>query len=196
MKACVIVAVVLATAPGAWAQTESPPVSWGAPSNGLRLGVEAVVPNAPDTPVAFDVSFRNDGTNDYVLNLGMMLGAGKVMFPDAVRVTITGASAPASPCELHYFDKRYPIIAGRMDDFTVAMPRGATYTVRIPADRLWCREPLALPIELAPGTYRVSARFVGQGAQTTNLDMRGVPLMNFWIGTVESGASTFEAPLR
>jgi hypothetical protein len=178
-----------------WAQSPSrPPVSWGAASNGLRLGVSAFAASRPESPEVFEVSFKNDGTDDFVLHLGFMLANGKVMFPDAVRVMLTGPSNSA--CELRYFDRRYGVVAGRIDDFTVPLPRGATYILQLPVDRLWCPEPMELPMRLAPGTYRVTARFEGRRATGDNLDMRGVTLLNFWTGTTESGSTTFEVSQR
>jgi hypothetical protein len=55
----------------------------GTTIRGLQLGVAASVDDATDG-VAFDVSFRNVGASDFVLNLGSMFANGKVMFPDAV----------------------------------------------------------------------------------------------------------------
>jgi hypothetical protein len=194
------IATVALSSPVVWAQSPSrTPVSWGAASNGLRMGVTAfdgsrpaspASPEGPTTSAMFEVSFRNDGTDDFVLNLGYMLANGKVMFPNAVRLILTGSSA--STCELRYFDRRYGVIAGRVDDFTVPLQRGATYTLQLPADRLWCSETMQLPMQLKAGTYRVTARFEGRGAMAVNLDMQGVALLNFWTGTTESGAASFE----
>jgi hypothetical protein len=74
------------------------PTVWGShnrrqrgvrPTSGLQLGVAASVGGSA---VAVDVSFRNTGANDFVLNLGHMLANGKVMFPDAVQVILTRPS--------------------------------------------------------------------------------------------------------
>jgi hypothetical protein len=128
--------------------------------------------------VAFDVSLKNAGTDDFVLNLGHMLANGKVMMPDAVRVTLTPSAGRS--CELHYFDRRYPGVAGRMDDFIVALPAGAVFTLRLTGDRLWCAAEQWPEAALPPGRYRVKARLEARGAVTDNLDMKGVALLNFW----------------
>lgn len=175
--------------PAVWGQPPSAR-AWGTPIAGLQLGVSASARGRTDGAFSVEVSFRNAGGNDVVLNLGHMLANGRVMFPDAVRVMLTGPSEAA--CELTYFDRRYPGIRGRVDDFVVALPAGAGYTLRITSDRLWCaaaREPRTI---LGPGDYRVVARFEGKGAVWTNLDMKGVALLAFWKGTIESGQAAFE----
>jgi len=70
----------------------------------------------------FDSEHQQGGL---VLNLGSMLANGKVMFPEAVRLSLTDPAGYAR--ELHFFDRRYPGIAGRVDDFIVAgaQPRRA-----------------------------------------------------------------------
>ena len=184
---CAITALGLCV-PMLWAQPLSATV-WGAPSGGLQLGVAASVDGRPANIVSFEVSFRNTGANDFVLNLGHMLGNGKVMLPDAVRLVLTRPSG--TTCELHYFDRRYPRVAGRVDDFVVALPAEAEYTLRLNGDRLWCAATQEFQTALAPGPYRVTIRFQGRGAETENLDMKGVSLLAFWKGTAESGQASF-----
>jgi hypothetical protein len=174
--------------PAVWAQPQ-PVRAWGPPSAGLQLGVSA---SAGSTAGAFsvDVSFKNTGPDDVVLNLGHMLANGKVMFPDAVRLGLTDPSGRT--CELHYFDRRYPVIRGRVDDFIVALPAEAVYTLRLTSDRLWCAAAREPRTTLPPGRHRVVARFEGTGARTTNLDMKGIGLLAFWKSTIESGQAAFE----
>lgn len=140
--------------------------------------------------VAFEVSFNNAGTSDFVLNLGHMLANGKVMFSNAVRVVLTRPSG--ATCELEYFDRRYPGVAGRIDDFVVALPAGAVYTLRVLSDRLWCPATKEFQLALGPGRYRVTARFEGRGAAAQNPDMTGVALLNFWKGTAASAEASFD----
>ena len=56
----------------------------------------------------------NTGSRDFVVNVGEMVANGKVMFPSAVRLTITDAAGNSR--ELKFFDRRYPAVAGRIDD--------------------------------------------------------------------------------
>jgi hypothetical protein len=185
VQACVLSGLV---ACAAWAQPARP-VSWGVASNGLRMGISASGVS-PAGGMTLDVLLENVGTDDFVLNLGHMLANGKVMFPDAVRLVLTRPDG--STCELHYADRRYPGVAGRVDDLLVALRGGSTYTLRLEGERLWCGETMAFQTNLARGEYRVAGRFKGQGAIAGQLDMRGATLLNFWMGVVESTSALFE----
>jgi hypothetical protein len=93
---------------------------------------------------------------------------------------------------LHYVDRRYLRIAGRIDDFIVALPAKAVYTLRLNGDRLWCAAAQEFQTTLAPGRYRVAVRFEGRGAAFENLDMKGVAVLASWRGTAESGEVSFQ----
>jgi len=137
----------------------------------------------------FEVALENTGTADFVINLGYMLANGKVMFPSSVRLILTDPSGQTR--ELEYFDRKYPGVAGRIDDFIVALRVGSVYTLRTTMDHYWSPSTKELDVPLASGRYRILARFQGEGARTTNLDMPGMALMNFWKGTVQSNALEF-----
>ena len=181
---------VLALCGAALCAQSSPLPSWGPTTRGLRLGIAVVTGGG----VAFDVSLENAGTDDVVLNLGYMLANGKVMFPKAVRVALVQPSG--ATCDLDYLDRRYPGVAGRMDDFIVALSAEAVYTLRLTGDRLWCAAEQRYQATLAPGRYRVKARFEGRGAVAVNLDMTSVALLHFWKGIAESAQATFDVRRR
>jgi len=131
------------------------------------------------------VALQNTSNADFVVNLGSMLANGKVMWPQAVRLVLTDATGHTR--ELHFFDRRYPVIAGRIDDFIVALRAGATYSFPVSLDQY-----LSPAMKLGPGRYRIAARFEGHGAMSLNLDTPGIGLMNFWKGTVQSDTLEFE----
>ncbi len=83
-------------------------------------------------------------------------------------------------------------MAFRVDDFIVALRGGSMYTRRLAGERLWCRETMAFQTSLTPGEYRVVGRFTGQGALAGQLDMRGVGVLTFSTGVVESTPASFE----
>jgi hypothetical protein len=175
--------------PGFVLEGQPRPAARGATVDGLQVALAASVDDRTRA-VTLDVSFRNAGANDFVLNLGYMLANGKVMFPDALRVNLERVSG--TTCELSYHDRRYSLIRGRVDDFIVALPAGAVYTLRLTGDRLWCPGTIQFQTKLEPGDYRVTARFKGLGAKETNLDSPGVALFNFWKGRAESAETSFE----
>ena len=162
----------------------------GEPNGGLRIGISAVNrDSASSADVQFDVTLENTGTADFVLNLGCMLANGRVMFPSSVRLVLTDPSGRTR--ELEYFDRKHPAVLGRIDDFTVALRAGSVYTIRATMDHYWSPSTKEFGVTLTSGRYRILARFQGEGARTTNLDMPGMALMNFWKGTVQSNPLEF-----
>lgn len=158
---------------------------WGPSVEGLRIGISA--PSATiQWPARFTVSLQNTSDADFVVNLGSMLANGKVMWPEAVRLVLTDAANNTR--ELHFFDRRYPGIGGRLDDFTVALRAGAIYALPVSLDNYWS----PVEIKLVPGSYRIFARFDGGSASYVNLDTKGIALMNFWKGTATSDSLKFE----
>jgi hypothetical protein len=164
--------------------------AWGEPNRGLRIGIAAVNrDSASSADEQFEVALENTGAADFVLNLGHMLANGKVMFPSSVRLVLTDPSGQTR--ELQYFDRKYAVVAGRVDDFIVSLRVGSVYTIRSTMDHYWSPSTKEFGVTLARGRYRILARFEGEGARTTNLDMPGIVLMNFWKGTVQSNPLEF-----
>ena len=162
--------------------------AWGPSTDGLRIAISAAS-RVPSTNSEFLISIQNISNRDFVANLGFMLANGKVMFPEAVRLSLTDPAGDTR--ELHFFDRRYPAIAGRLDDFIVALRAGAAYEFPVSLDQY-----LSPLVKLSPGTYRIQARFEGRGATQINLDTPGIALMNFWKGTAESNTVEFEVSSR
>jgi hypothetical protein len=118
-----------------------------------------------------------------------MIPNGKVMFPTAIRLTLTDAAGQTR--ELDFSDRRYPAVAGRVDDFTVALRSGSIYALRVSLNQYWSPTTKEFGLKLAAGRHRIAARFEGHGARTVNLDMQGAALLNFWKGTMESNVVDF-----
>ena len=164
--------------------------AWGQPNAGLRVGIATNARDAsPPGDVHFEVAFENTGTTDFVLNLGHMFANGKVMFPSSIRLALTDPSGHVR--ELEYRDRNYPGVAGRVDDFTVALRAGSLHTIRTTIDHYWSPATKEFELRLTAGRYRIVARFQGEGARTNNLDLPGVALLNFWKGLVQSSPLEF-----
>lgn len=160
-------------------------------NGGLRLGVSVRSGNLPPTAVEFDVALQNVGDNDFVVNLGFMLANGRVMFPRAIRLLLTDPAGATR--ELDFVDRRFAVVAGRLDEFTVALRTGSIYVLRMRLDQYVSPATKEFALKLADGRHRIVARFEGQGATIGNLDMPGLAFMNFWKGTVQSNSVEFEA---
>jgi len=165
-------------------QAEAEP-TWGPATAGLRIGISIGGAEAQSNRAPLVISLKNVGEKDFVLNLGTMLANGRVMFPEAVRLIVVDPMGTSR--ELHFFDRRYPGIAGRLDDFIVALRGGPSYSFTVSTDQYWSPTTREIPLKWVPGVNRISARFDGRGASHVNGDMSGVKLLNFWHGTVDSG---------
>jgi len=165
--------------------------AWGPANGGLRLGISLVNTDGPSVAGAeFYVALQNIGDADFVINLGHMLANGRAMFPAAIHLIVTDPSGKTR--ELHFSDRRYPGVAGRLDDFTVALRTGSIYVIRARLDQYWSPATKEFGLKLAEGRHRIVARFEGQGAKAVGLDMQGVAHMDFWKGTLQSDPLQFE----
>jgi hypothetical protein len=173
----------------------SPPATrvWGPSSDGLRISISTTSATPPSTSPEFLISIQNISNRDFVVNLGFMLANGKVMFPEAIRLSLTDPAGTTR--ELRFFDRRYPAIAGHLDDFTVALRAGAAYEFPVSLDQYWSESTNEFGMKLGAGRYRIQAQFEGRGAANLNLDP-GIGLMNFWKGTAQSNTLEFEVSPR
>ena len=182
---------VVIGAPGSSSQLMFPSSQATGPSSrGLRLEVSPVGSgDLPATGAEFYVALENTADSDFVVNLGQMLANGKVMFPSAIHLTLIDPAGRTQ--DLDFSDPKYPGVAGRMDDFTVALRSGSIYALRVSLNQYWSPTTKTFAPKLGAGRHRIAARFEGQGARTVNLDMQGAALLNFWKGTVESNVVAF-----
>ena len=183
------IALVIASPRGSSVETMlSAAQAWGASTNGLRAAISTVASGSlSSTGAEFDVAFENTGSADFVLNLGWMLANGKAMFPTRVGLVHTDPAGRTRDLEFPT-----PRVAGRVDDFIVALPKGATYRLRLSLNQYWSPATKDFQLKLADGKHHIAARFEGQGASAVNLDMRGVALLNFWTGKIQSDVVEFE----
>jgi hypothetical protein len=162
----------------------------GPSTHGLRIGISSVRSgNLPPVGAEFYVALENTADADFVVNLGHMLANGKVMFPTAIHLTLTDPAGQRR--ELAFSDRRYSAVAGRVDDFMMALRSRSIYSLRVSLDQYWSPTTKEFALKLAAGRHQIAARFEGQGAKAVNLDMQGTALLNFWKGTVESNVVNF-----
>ena len=154
----------------------------------LRMSISAPHQKV-DGNFIFRIGLENTGENDVVLNLGTMLANGKVHLPDAIRLVLTDAGGESS--ELHFSDRRYPFVGGRVDDYVVSLRAGSSYSIKVSLDEYWSPATKEHRLNLPPGEYRIRAEFTGSGARHINLDTQGMKLMNFWRGTLRSDETGF-----
>jgi hypothetical protein len=158
-------------------------VQWGVPVDGLEMSISAADSQNLDVP-EFEVALRNAGKQDVTLNLGLMLANGKVQLPQNISLNVTDASGKTR--QLKFLDRRYPAIAGRVDDYVVPLRAGSSYTLKLSLDQFWSPGTKEFELKFFRGRYQISAQFEGGGAKTGNLDVPGIKLINFWLGNVQS----------
>jgi len=137
----------------------------------------------------FRVELHNAGDRALILNLGMMLANGKKQYAGAIHLLLTDARGKTIPLDL-----TGPAIAGgRIDPLVVPLPEGATFTLPIDLDNYCSPRNHVFELSLGPGQYTVSAEYIGGGVSQleANLDMKGILLMPYWIGTVKSNVVPF-----
>ncbi|MFA6243199.1 MAG: hypothetical protein WC655_19840 [Candidatus Hydrogenedentales bacterium] len=152
------------------------------PSSPLKMSITSL--DAKQTGV-FRVDLENIGNKDLVLNLGMMLGNGSILIPDAISLILVDSKGESK--ELLFSD---PFIAGRIDDYIVPLRAGSAYSLRLSLEDYSCAKTNESKISLQAGEYRIHAVLTARGAQTVNSDMEGMKVMNFWKGTVSSAPIT------
>ncbi|MGA2555839.1 MAG: hypothetical protein ABSG04_06140 [Verrucomicrobiota bacterium] len=151
---------------------------WGPASNGLQMSLSVLMTRHRGDP-EFEVAFWNAGEQDVCLNLGAMLANGKVQLPDKIHLNLLDASGRSR--ELHFADRRYPGVAGRLDDYVVPLRVGSTYTLRLRLDQFWSPGTQEFELKLTPGRYEVSAQFQEDRAETRNL-------IFVWKGKLQSNS--------
>jgi hypothetical protein len=115
---------------------------------------------------------------------GTLLDNGRVMFPTAVILAIIDATGKRR--EWQHWDGTHGRVAGRVDPYTVALRRGATYVLRVSLREYGSLDRRHSGLKLPSGSYRIGAVFVGKTAQHPNSDMQGISLLNFWTGRIAS----------
>lgn len=163
-------------------------LQWGAPVDRLQMSLSATSSSKADVP-QFQVAFRNAG-EDLTLNLGMMLANGKVQLPDKISLTLSDASGKTR--KLSFSDKRYPGVAGRIDDYIVRLRSGSIYLLKVGLDQFVSPDTNEYELRLSSGKYQITAQFEGSGARFINLDRPAIRLMNFWKGKVQSNTLAVE----
>ncbi len=155
----------------------------------LRMVISIAPQQEAGGRVTFRVALENASGTDVVLNLGRMLGNGRVHVPDAIRMRLTDATGQSR--ELHFVDRKYPGVAGRIDDYVLPLRAGSSYKFTANLDDYWSPETKEHQFFLAAGKYRIRSEFVGTGAKHVNADTQGVELLHFWKGKLRSSEIEF-----
>jgi hypothetical protein len=143
-------------------------------------------------PTLFRVELRNTGTRDRVLNLGIELANGAKQYPNAVDYTLSTPDGQV----LHLEPIEPAFIAGRVDPLIVPLPAGATFSFLIDLEKYAAPKEKIWKVHLAPGRYTLQAEYTGRAVSESqaNLDVKGIALMHYWVGTVAATPLEFTVP--
>ena len=161
----------------------------GAPVGGLQMCISTRHSSSAEAP-ELQVALHNVGQQDITLNLGIMLANGRVQLPSRIILHLTNANGRTR--ELHFFDRRYPAVAGRVDTYAVPLRVGSTYVLTLNLDQFWSPEANDLQSRWPLGRYQLVAHFEGDGAEVSNIERPGMRLRNFWRGELQSNVLMVE----
>jgi hypothetical protein len=135
------------------------------------------------------LELRNIGDKDAVLNLGIALANGARQYPTAIALIFRAAGGREFRNQL----QGPGVIAGRMDPFLVMLPSDASLKLTLH------RSQYSLFFRDTSGDhkhYSVQAQFVGEGVNQSraNLDLKGIALLHYWTGTLDSSAVLVDRP--
>jgi hypothetical protein len=150
--------------------------------------LQLVLTQEPETLI-FTAHWQNSGSKALVLNLGIMLANGREQYPDSLRLKLTLPEENV----LHLQMIGPGVIGGRIDPMVVPLPPGATYSVRFSLNQYNAPEEKIWKLNLRSGSYSLTANYTGVAVplQAANLDMKGISLMPYWTGTVQSDVLKF-----
>src|SRR5690242_7739273 len=106
-------------------------VECGLAVNGLQLCLAGSGSN-------LHLTFANVGERDVTLNLGIMLGNGKLQSPTQNAIKFSDGQGKVR--RFQFYDKRYSGVGGQVDDYLVPLPMRSTYTLQLSLDQFWCQE--------------------------------------------------------
>jgi hypothetical protein len=166
--------------------------AWGKPVNGLRLGLYQTDPKDDGKP-RLVVVLENVSSEDLVVILGQSTARGKKHWLSAIGLNLTSADEMLKrPRALvSKGSKRDDLIDGPIiSPLVVQLVAGGRYLIC--SDLNDYHDPNDVDAVLAPGNYRVAAKFVGQTYQSgwkskTDTGPRTYLYhMTYWTGTIES----------
>jgi hypothetical protein len=137
------------------------------------------------------LEIENQGASDAVLDLGVVLANGARQYPTAIRLTLTDSHGVTHRAQL----AEPAAVAGRLDPFIVPLPAGAALRLPLALSKYALYDSSAKLEQIGLAAYEqytMSAELTGRGVGDTeaNLDMKGLRLLRYWMGTAMSNTIT------
>jgi hypothetical protein len=155
----------------------------------MTMRLDATANNQSKLP-KFRMEMRNSAEHDLILNLGFTLSNGRRQYPNAFVLMVIDPQGKS-----RQFDLIGPGgVAGRMDPLILPLLVGSTFSLPVDLEKYWAAASKEFEYKFQRGTYSLEARFIGKAvsSQEANLDVKGIALMPYWTGTVNSNQLPFE----
>src|SRR3984893_14726983 len=81
-------------------------------------------------------TLRNVGADDTSLVLGIAVGNGRRLLPNALVLSVKAADSSATR-DFEYFDPSVPAIFGRLDPWIVSLPSASEFSITRPLSHFW-----------------------------------------------------------
>jgi hypothetical protein len=131
----------------------------------------------PEPTLRFTIRNVSDASTAAVI--GSIIGTYRVYSPDDLKLVVRRAGNADTTFEL--FNRSVGVIGGRIDQWLLALPAGATFSMPLPLRQYSATEQLTIPaaVQLRLTTHSLSEKNLSSGLS----DQRFIPL---WIGTLTS----------
>jgi hypothetical protein len=143
------------------------------------------------------IALDNVGTDDFVLKLGAMYGFGKKQVPQAIRLVFTDSQGKKRtlplPRSISQIDEKLGALSLPL---VVPLSTGGRHMISCDLADYSVKDVGAT---LAPGHYRVQAKFVGQAVtkqETGTGTLSYLASMPYWTGTVTSDDIQITLPAK
>jgi len=152
---------------------------------GLRMSISTAEKDEAGFP-KFQVTFRNTGGEDAVLNLGEIGGSEPHI---NLNFSLIVSDAFGKTRKFEFKGPMY--VAGRLEPYLVYVKARSTYSLEVNMGQFWSPETYEYELKLTPGKYQVALEFVGRSPR------RSVPagkssVKNIWLGQLTSNTLAIE----
>ena len=168
-------------------------VSYGEGSETLKRGLEITISQTEDRKEhpEFLVTFRNVGSENFVLNLGDVQENGRGQYPTQLKFTVTEAGGKVR--HLQFIVSFGFQLKDQLDDYIVSLGVGSSYTLIVSLDQLWDVYTHEYGIKLPRGEYHIQASYTGVTSYA-RVKLLGVELLpeggrgGYWAGQATSNS--------
>jgi len=134
----------------------------------------------------FRLTFQNVGAAPTAAIIGSVLGNDRKYLVGSLGFTLSRAGA--ADTNFDYFDPTVVGVGGRVDQWLVPLPVGASYSVVVSIPK-GIRDLFSTPADM-------HARLTTQENRNPNLDVQGLRFIHVWVGTLTSERISFPNSCR